>query len=300
MPPSSSEQPISRSAHCWAMSLAGGGRAGEADVVGALDHRRTELAAGAGDHVPQTLREAGLLEQLGAEQRRQHRLGVGLGDHRVAGEQRGQPVAERHRERVVPGRDDPDDALGHVVDLDPGQPGHDAELALGVEVVVRRARVVARGQRDVQRLVERVLARLARLPADQVDDLVLAVEDQVVQAQQQLRERCSSVVCAHACWARRARAKASLTSASLDCGIIAERLAGERGVRRDRLARGRDHPAGQRPDVRRVEGVRRRRVVLGIGGADVLTGGGVGGVGLGAHGLSVDPAVTLHKARLVK
>ena len=49
--------------------LAGGGGAGEADVVGALDDRRTELAAGPGDDVPEALREAGLLEQLGAEQR---------------------------------------------------------------------------------------------------------------------------------------------------------------------------------------------------------------------------------------
>ena len=33
----------------------------------------------------------------------------------------GQAVAERHRERVVPGRDDADDALGDPVDLDPGE-----------------------------------------------------------------------------------------------------------------------------------------------------------------------------------
>ena len=166
---------------------AGGRRAGEADVVGALDHRPTEVAAGAGDHVPQTLGEAGLLQELGAEEGREHRLGIGLGDHRVAGQQRGQPVAQRHRERVVPGRDDADHALGDMVDLDPGQPGHGPQPALGVEVVVRRTGVVAGGQRDVQRLVERVLARLARLPADQVDDLVLAVEHQVVQAEQDLR-----------------------------------------------------------------------------------------------------------------
>ena len=123
----------------------------------------------------------------GREQRGQHGLRVRLGDHGVAGEQRGQPVAERHRERVVPGRDDPDDALGHPVDLDPGQAGYDAELALGVEVLVRRTAVVAGGQRDVQRLVERVLPGLAGLPHDQVDDLVLAVEHQVVQPQQALR-----------------------------------------------------------------------------------------------------------------
>ena len=122
-------------------------------------------APGPATTCPQVRREAGLLEQLGAEQRGEHGLRVRLGDHGVAGQQRRQPVAERHRERVVPGRDDADDALGHAVDLDPGQPRDDAELALGVEVLVRRARVVAGGQRDVQRLVERVLAGLAGLPA---------------------------------------------------------------------------------------------------------------------------------------
>ena len=121
------------------------------------------------------------------EQRGQHGLRVRLGDDGVAGEQRGEAVAERHRERVVPGADDADDALGHPVDLDPGQAGYDAELALRVEVLVRGAAVVAGGQRDVQRLVERVLPGLAGLPHDQVDDLVLAVEHQVVQPQQALR-----------------------------------------------------------------------------------------------------------------
>ena len=125
-----------------------------------------DLRARAGHDLPQVGREAGLLEQLRAEQRGQHRLGVGLGDHRVAGQQRRQAVDEREVERVVPGRDDPDDALGHLVDLDPGQTRHQPELALGVEVPVRGPAVVARGQRDVQRLVERVLARLAGLPDD--------------------------------------------------------------------------------------------------------------------------------------
>ena len=46
------------------------------------------------------------------------------------------------------------------------------------------AAVVPGGERDVQRLLERVLARLARLQADQVEDLRLPVEHQVVQPQQ--------------------------------------------------------------------------------------------------------------------
>ena len=130
-----------------------------------------------------SLREPGLLEELRGQQRRQHRLGVGLDDHRVAGDQGGQPVAERHREGVVPGTDDPDDALGDVVDVDPGQHGEEAHAPLGAEVTFGRAAVVAGRQRDVGRLVEGVLAGLARLPHDQVDDLVLAVEHEVVQPQ---------------------------------------------------------------------------------------------------------------------
>ena len=225
-------------------------------------------------------REAGLLQEVGAEQRRQHGLGVRLGHHGVAGEQRGKPVAQRHRERVVPRRDDADDALGHVVDLDPGQPGYDAELALGVEVVVRGPRVVAGGQRDVQRLVEGVLACLARLPADQVDDLVLAIEHQVVQAQQDLRTLLESRPRPRLLGAPRPRER--VTDVRLArLRDHRQRLAGDRGVRRDRRpCRGED-PVGQRPRVRRVQGVRRRRVVLRIGRADLLA--GVGRLGLRSH-----------------
>ena len=207
------------------------------------------------------------------EQRGQHGLRVRLGDHGVAGEQRGQPVAERHRERVVPGRDDPDDALGHPVDLDPGQARDDAELALGVEVLVRGTGVVAGGQRDVQRLVERVLAGLAGLPHDQVDDLVLAVQHQVVQPQQAPRALVDADP-RHACCALRACANASATSTGVDCGMCAsgaplsglapatvcplEATSGGSGSRRSR-ARARTPPAGRardRPAPRRA--VRRR------------------------------------------
>ena len=200
----------------------------------------------------------------GREQRGQHGLGVGLGDDGVAGQQRGQPVAERHRERVVPRRDDPDDALGHPVDLDPGQPGDDAELALGVEVLVGGAGVVARGERDVHGLVEGVLAGLAGLPHDQVDDLVLAVEHEVVQAQQDpgpLVER----------GARPGRLGALGPGERLGDVVVGrlrdvrERLAVERRADRDGLAGAGRDPAGQRRDVLGLEGVRRGRVVLGIG-----------------------------------
>ena len=118
--------------------LAGGGRAGEADVVGALDDRRCRPAS-RGRRRPATGPSGSRprSSSSAAEQRGEHGLGVRLGDDGVAGQQRGQAVAERHRERVVPRRDDADDALRDAVDLDPGQARDDAELALGVEVLVR-------------------------------------------------------------------------------------------------------------------------------------------------------------------
>ena len=129
---------------------------------------------------------------------------------------------------------------------------------------MRRTRVVAGGERDVQRLVERVLAGLAGLQADQVDDLVLAVEHQVVQPEQGLRRGRSSGVRAQASWARRARRNASSTSSSRDCGMCAS---GWSPIG-DRTSTVRPEVATRRSvrlaDVAAVERVRRGRVVLGI------------------------------------
>ena len=62
-------------------------------------------------------------------------------------------------------------------------PGHDAD-APGVEALVGRTGVVASSQRECATSTVRVLAGLARLQHDEVDDLVLTVEHQVVQAQE--------------------------------------------------------------------------------------------------------------------
>ena len=80
----------------------------------------------------------------------------------------------------------PTTPFGHLVDVDPGEGRVDADPPLRAEVLVRRAGVVARGHRDVRDLLERVLARLARLPLDQVEDLVLPVEHEVVEVEQDL------------------------------------------------------------------------------------------------------------------
>ncbi len=271
--------------------LAGRGGAGEADVVGALDDRAAELATRTGDDVPEVLGEAGLLEQLRAEQRGQHGLGVRLGDHGVAGQQRRDAVAQGQRERVVPGRDDADDALGHVVDLDPGQDRDRAQLALGVEVAVGRTCVVAGREGDVHRLVVGVLAGLAGLPADEVHDLVLAVHHDVVQPQQDLRTVLQRGLCPRPlgppCSGDRV-----LDVGGARLGDHRQRLAGERGVRRHLVARCRHHPAGQRADVGRVQRVRRRGVVLGIGRARLAACGGSGRIGLKAHARTLDSPPT--------
>ncbi len=279
--------------------LAGGGRAGEADVVGAADDLRAELASGTGHHLPQVPGEAGLLEQLHAHQRGEHRLRVGLVHHGVAGEQRGQTVAQRQRERVVPRRDDPDDTLGDAVDLDPGETGHDTGDPLGVQVPVSGAAVVARGQRDVQRLVVRVLAGLAGLPADHVADLRLPLEEQVVQAEQRglpLVDRGARPLLL---------GPARATERLRDVGRAGlrdhpDRLAVEGAVRRDALAAGGEHPVGEAAHERRLEGVGGGRVGAGSRGA-VSSGSGVW---LGVHiprvcdrGLSCYPLVTPPAAR---
>ena len=128
-------------------------------------------------------REPGLVHQLDAEQGGEHGLRVGLGDHRVAGHQRGKAVGQRHRERVVPRRDDADDALGDAVDVDPGEERDHAAAPLGRHVLAGHPRVVAGRQCGVGDLVVGVLAGLAVLQRDDVEQLRHPLEQQVVEPQ---------------------------------------------------------------------------------------------------------------------
>ena len=242
---------------------AGGGGAGEADVVGGADQRAADLGAGPGHDLPQVGGDPRLLEQLRGQQGGEHGLRVGLGHDGVAGQQRGDAVAQRHRQGVVPRRDDADDALGHPADLGTGQHREHAADALGVEVLVRGAGVVARGEGEVGDLEVGVLAGLARLPDHEVDELDLAVEQQVVEAQQ----RGGAVVDR-----RRGPGHLRLAGAGEGRGHVGrarlrdvrQRRAADRGEHGVRLAgRARD-PAGQAGDVRPVERVGRGAVVLGV------------------------------------
>ena len=184
MPPSSSEQPISRSPARLAISRPTRVEPVKLDVVGAVDHRRPEHRTVTEDDLPQALRQAGLDQQLVRPQGRQRGLRVGLEHHRVAGQERRQGVADRQRERVVPGRDDADDAARMVQLVDAGGNRHQASSAARAQVALRAHAVVARHDRDVADLLERVLARLAGLELDQVERLGLSREHQVVEAQQ--------------------------------------------------------------------------------------------------------------------
>ena len=119
-------------------------RPGEAHVVDVLDDGRADRRPVADDHLQQPVGQPGLLQQLGGPQRGERRLRVGPQDDGVAGDQRGQHVAERERQREVPGRDDADDADGvpqHARRRQAGDQARDAarrEVATGARGVVPR------------------------------------------------------------------------------------------------------------------------------------------------------------------
>ena len=177
LPPSSIEhadQPLGR---LRGDRAAGRGAAGEHDVVGAA--RSASGPSSAPEPVTTCSTsggQPGLLEQLDARQRGERGLGVGLQHHGVAGREGRDRVADRQRQRVVPGRDDADDAE-RVVVL-PGAPGEDRESA---PAAARRSRCVAPSARSSGRtsVTSRISSKACRraLPDSswiEVEDLVLA------------------------------------------------------------------------------------------------------------------------------
>ena len=87
-------------------------RAGERDRahVGALDERRADLRAGAGEHVQDAGGEPRLGEALGDVEAGARRVVRELEHDGVAVDQRGRELPDRDRDREVPGRDQADDA----------------------------------------------------------------------------------------------------------------------------------------------------------------------------------------------
>jgi hypothetical protein len=106
----------------------GGGRPGEADVVGTVDDRLPGRLAVAEHDLQQVLGQPGVLEDLGGGQRGERALQVGAQHDGVAGQQGGDGVGDGEAERVVPGGDDAHDPLGPVVLHHPRQHGEDPHV----------------------------------------------------------------------------------------------------------------------------------------------------------------------------
>ena len=160
------------------------GGPGEHEEVGAVDERSAELGAAAGDHLEEAGGQPRLLQQAGRPQATEGRERVRLEHHAVAGDERGQGVADRQRERVVPRRDDADHAARTMVDARGGEHGQRALRASRPQGLRRRVPVVARLDGDVEHLFERVDARLAALELDDIEDLLRVGEHEVVEAQE--------------------------------------------------------------------------------------------------------------------
>lgn len=163
---------------------AGPGGAGEGDVVGTADDLGADDGALTQDDLEHLGGQSGLDEEVAGPQGGQRGLRVGLHHDGVAGDEGGQRVADGEFERVVPGRDLADDAarLAQLGDL--GEGGDDPGVAPRLEVRAGLAPVVAGGDGDGLHLLVGVQPGLAGLQLDEVEDLGLALKDQVVEAEQ--------------------------------------------------------------------------------------------------------------------
>ena len=163
------------------------GRAGEHHVVGDVEQRRADRGATAEHDLPEVLGNAGADREVSCEECRQRCLVVGLLHHRVTGQQRRDGVAGGKAQRIVPRRDDGDDAL-RMTDLANGrETRYDTRARSWSEQARSTAGVVATGDGDVRHLEVGVATGLAVLELDEVHQCFLVVEHQVVHAEEDLR-----------------------------------------------------------------------------------------------------------------
>jgi hypothetical protein len=164
----------------------GGRRAGEADEVGGVDDGAAHHSAVPGHDPPQVGGQTRPRHQLPSPQQGQRGLGIRLGDDGVAGQQRGKYVPDTEVEGIVPRGDDTDQPLGHPHLPDLRQAGHHAPHLTRGQVLAGSAGVVPGDRGDLSHLLPGMEPRLAGLPLDQVEDLVLPSQQQVVEGEHDL------------------------------------------------------------------------------------------------------------------
>ena len=163
---------------------AGAGGAGEGDVVGVPDDLGSDDRAVTDDDLEDLGRKPRLDQQVTGPQGGQAGLGVRFHDDGVARGEGGEGVAHREFQGVVPGGDLAD-GPARVAQLgDLGEGRHGTGVPLGTQIRRRFAAVVACRHGDGLHLLVGVQARLAGLQLDEVEDLGLALQHEVVEAQQ--------------------------------------------------------------------------------------------------------------------
>ena len=132
--------------------------------------------------LPQIRWQTGRAQQFHRCQRDQRGLVIRLEHDRIASDERGQAVGDRHGHRIVPRSDDTDDPFRHVIAVDSSQQRKEALAALRAQIATRSATVVARRQRNVQHLLGRTQSCLAD-GLQKVDEMVTPIQKMIMKVQ---------------------------------------------------------------------------------------------------------------------
>ena len=208
--------------------LAGRDRAGEHHVVDLVDERRAGVAAAGGDR-EHRLGQAAVGEHLRHQQRGERRDLRRLEHHRVAGRERRDAVAERVRQRVVPGADHADDAERLVADdeLAPAD-----QRRGGLDLLVGRGRRAPAWPRTRAPSARRRSRRTgSRRPGRPVSPQIVATTRSAFATSQRraassTSARASKPASAQAGCAARAASTSARTSSGPSSGTVADGLAG--------------------------------------------------------------------------
>ena len=159
-----------------------GGGAREHHVVRGIDDEGAGHGAFARHDGHEPVGQAREKELLQHPRGDEGRLGIRLQQHAIARKERGHRVACRKGERVVPRRDDADEADRLAEFLDPHQHGQGSAHTTRAEELGGVACVVLGHDGDIEDLLERISPRLAYLPLQQVECLIALRDDEVMES----------------------------------------------------------------------------------------------------------------------